>query len=88
MAQAAKYNPAVQAPPAKYADLHQWPCDCLMCIRGPGGKTTNIENNEKGILENSLQTIIGYHEYAELGSDHDGYKQGAYGSNHVRPDHD
>jgi hypothetical protein len=85
---AEKIQPATQAFPAKYADLHQWPCDCLMCIRGPGGKTTNIENNERGILTQALQGIIKYHEEAALGSDHDSHKQGIYASNELRPDND
>lgn len=52
-------------------------------IVGPGGKTTNIENNEKGILETSLAGVIVAHQQAELGSDHDSFKQGIYTTNSV-----
>lgn len=47
---------------------------------GPGGKTTNIENNEKGILETGLFRTIARHTEAALGSDHDTYSQGIYSS--------
>lgn len=45
---------------------------------GPGGRTTNVENNEKGILETGLFEIIGRDTKAIRPSDHDGFKQGIY----------
>ncbi len=52
-----------------------------MNIGGPGGTSTNTEHNEKGILESGLQRVISRHRQAELGSDHDSYKQGIYTTN-------
>lgn len=51
-----------------------------MDIAGPGGKVTNIENNEKGILETGLFRKMSHHTSAALGSDHDAYAQGIYTS--------
>lgn len=50
---------------------------------GPGGKTTNIENDERGILTQGLFKVIAKHKYADLGSDHDSHKQGVYRTNSV-----
>lgn len=84
---------------AKYYDPAKEPCednysfyeDCLedgqSSIQGPGGKTTNIENNEKGILETNLFKVINSCEYAALGSDHDSFRQGVYTTNSAG-DHD
>lgn len=73
------YDPAKQACDPRFAPCH----DCDMCSAGPGGSTIVIENNEKGILESGLQRVIARHEYAPLGSDHDGYRQGIYTTNSV-----
>lgn len=61
------------------------PCEeCCMSPVGPGGKSTNIENNEKGILESGLQALISYNpKRADLGSAHDGQRQGIYATNSV-----
>ena len=73
------YDPAKQP-----CDPVFYPCmDCDMCIAGPGGNTTLIENNEKGILETGLFKVIARHQQAELGSDHDSQKQGVYATNSV-----
>jgi len=48
---------------------------------GPGGKSTNIENNEKGILETGMMNLIAKHRQASLGSNHDMYRMGVYGTN-------
>lgn len=73
------YDPAKQPCDPLYA-----PCmECDMCIAGPGGNNTLTENNEKGILETGLFKVISRHQQAELGSDHDGYKQGIYTTNSV-----
>lgn len=73
------YDPAKQACDPKF-----YPCgDCDMCAAGPGGRTTNIENNEKGILETGLQRVIGRHAQAALGSSHDPMRQGIYATNSV-----
>ena len=41
-----------------------------MAPAGPGGTTTNIENNEKGILETRLFEVISKHQHAELSATH------------------
>lgn len=46
---------------------------------GPAGTTTNINQNEKGILEDGLFEAMREFQNAELGSDHDRYAQGIYG---------
>lgn len=72
------YDPAKQACDPLYHPL----CKGYdMCVAGPGGRTTNIENNEKGILETGLQAVISRHRQAALGSDHDSFRQGIYSTN-------
>lgn len=51
------------------------------CVAGPGGNTTLIENNEKGLQETALFKTISRHRQAALGSDHDMHKQGIYRTN-------
>lgn len=72
------YDPAKQACDPLY---HPLCAGYDMCIAGPGGVSTFTENNEKGILETGLQQIIARHQRAELGSDHDSFKQGIYTTN-------
>lgn len=72
------YDPAKQARDPRFCVLCQGNC---MCQAGPGGNTTLIENDEKGILETGLQELISYHKQAALGSDHDSYRQGIYSTN-------
>lgn len=74
------YDPAKQACDPKY---HPMCYGYDMCVAGPGGKTVNIENNEKGILETGLHMVISRHQQAELGSNHDSFKQGIYTTNSV-----
>lgn len=72
--------------PAKQPCSPQWHTECCpgaMCPAGPGGNSTITENNEKGILETRLFEVIATHQRAELGSDHDSYKQGIYTTNSV-----
>jgi len=52
-------------------------------IAGPGGTTINLENNERGILDHGLFSIIEKHRYAALSSDHDSQRQGIYATNSV-----
>ena len=70
--------------PAKTAGspaFHTEACPCCQAT-GPAGVTTNIEHDEKGMQETRLQGIISYNpERAELGSDHDSFKQGIYTTN-------
>lgn len=73
--------------PAKQAGSPVWKCsgtpDCCCPICGPGGNTTLIENDEKGIQETFLQSVIAMHQEAALGSDHDSQRQGVYRTNSV-----
>lgn len=70
-------------------DAAKEPCDsayhnpecCSLC--GPAGSTVLVNANEKGILEEHLFGVIALHQQAELGSDHDTYKQGIYTTNSV-----
>lgn len=71
-----EYDPAKQpCDPKWYTDKECYP------IAGPGGNTTLIENNEKGILETNLFRVIAMHQQAPLGSEHDMHKQGIYTTN-------
>ena len=50
-----------------------------MNIAGPGGKTTNLEHDEKGILESDLFEAMSFHQNASLeSSKHDPHAQGIY----------
>jgi hypothetical protein len=59
-------------------------CGCMCCWgNGPGGNTTLIQYNEKGILEMGLRHVIDMHCEAVLGSQHDPKRQGIYATNSV-----
>lgn len=76
----ANYDPAKQACDPLY---HPMCKGYDMCIAGPGGNRTLLENNEKGILETGLMSVISRHQQADLGSNHDAQKQGIYRTNSV-----
>lgn len=61
----------------RQTDTRDYPTE----IAGPGGKTTNIENNERGILDAVVFRAIGTEVYAPLGSEHDAHKVGIYTTN-------
>jgi len=61
----------------RFTDASDWR-GTRMDIAGPGGKATNIENNEKGILEKGLFEAMAIFKQAELGSSHDSHAQGIY----------
>lgn len=52
-------------------------------INGPSGNKMLIDHDEKGILEHSLRPFITGRREAALGSNHDPYRQGIYGTNSV-----
>lgn len=62
--------------PNRFTDLADFPTT----IAGPGGKSTNIENNERGILQRGLFHAMETYKKAELGSSHDSHAQGIYAS--------
>lgn len=47
-------------------------------IAGPGGRTTNIENNERGVLDAVVFRNMEMHRAATLGSNHSSHRQGIY----------
>lgn len=54
-------------------------CGCMCCWgNGPGGKTTIVQYNEKGILETGLHHLISMGTSASLYGEHDPYQQGIY----------
>lgn len=54
-------------------------CGCMCCYgNGPGGKTTIIQYNEKGILEAGLHHVISMTTEADLTGYHDVMAQGIY----------
>lgn len=56
-------------------DAGDWPTE----IAGPGGKQTNIENNERGILDTIVFRAMARHREASLpSSKHDPHAQGVY----------
>lgn len=60
---------------APQSDTGDWPFE----IAGPGGKVTNIENNERGILDTIVFRTMGRHKVAELSTSmHDPHAQGVY----------
>jgi hypothetical protein len=71
----ADYDPAKTPCPPEYHHPHP----CSIC--GPGGTTTRIENDEKGILETYLAMSMQGNKVAELTASHDSFKQGIYTSN-------
>lgn len=80
----ATYDPAKEAASPNYADYEE--CQDMyqpMNPSGPGGRMNIIENNEKGILETTLQGVISKHVYDPMGSNHDSFRQGIYTTNSV-----
>lgn len=74
------YNPATQHGQLVYGPV--FGCTEPCCAGAtPGGNTTLIEANEKAVEEWNQLNVIARHTQAELGCDHDAYKQGAYATN-------
>lgn len=66
-------RPEENEPPQ--SDVGDWPFE----MAGPGGRTTNIENNERGILDSIVFRTMARHKVAELStSAHDPHNQGVY----------
>lgn len=74
------YDPVRTPAPKRWSDLgHSSNCDGYCCaIVGPGGKETNIENNEKGMLDQYVLSVANTITGEELPSNHDSYSQGIY----------
>lgn len=71
-------EPQSPKPEHKYDDIQDWH-GSRMNIGGPGGRTTNLDHDEKGILETGLFEAMAIHQVAELGSNHDSFAVGIYG---------
>lgn len=76
------YDPAEEPCDDNYSTYRDYRAQGQASIQGPGGKTTIVENNEKGILEENIFGVLRNHRQAALGSDHDSYAQGIYMSHH------
>ncbi len=74
----ANINPAVEACPPTF-NRYETPG----AVIGPAGRTNNIEHDEKGMLDGFVLSVVAMHQQAELGSNHDGFKQGIYRTNSV-----
>lgn len=78
----ANYDPAKEACDPNYVDYRDYLKNKLPYTNiGPGGRTTNIENDEKGILDSSVLRTVATLQYADLGSAHDPERQGIYRTN-------
>ena len=63
---------------SRNTDMQDWG-GSKMEPAGPAGNSTLTNANEKGILETGLFRAMGLHQTAELGSDHNAYREGIYG---------
>lgn len=77
-------NPITTPQDDQYENREEDTQDFPTTIAGPGGRTSNIENNERGILDEVIFQAIGTYKQAELGSDHDSFAQGIYRSTDSR----
>jgi hypothetical protein len=75
-------NPEFEPQDEKYEDRQKDAHDFPTEIAGPGGRTTNIENNERGILDAIVFRAIGTETEAPLMSEHSGHRMGIYTTNH------
>jgi len=78
-----QYDPAIEPCDPNYQPYLDMLKYGQSVIEGPGGTTTHIENNEKGILETNLFGVIALHQQADLSSAHDAERQGVYRTNSV-----
>lgn len=65
-----------------FEDRQTDPMDFPTEIAGPGGRTTNRENNERGILDAVIIRAKQGHITAPLGCDHS-HRQGIYTTNYT-----
>lgn len=70
-------TPQAEELESRNADMMDWG-GSHMEPAGPGGKTTIVNANEKGILETGLFRAMSLHQQAALGSSHDAHAQGIY----------
>jgi hypothetical protein len=71
-------NPQKEKQDEEYEYRQQDAADYPTEIAGPGGRTTNIENNERGIIDATIWRAMATYRQADLGSDHNSQRQGIY----------
>ncbi len=74
-------NPETTPQDEKFEPRNLDPADYPHEHAGPGGTTTLIENNERGILQAVVFRTMDTYKQAELGSNHDSHAQGIYSTN-------
>lgn len=72
-------NPQREKQDEKYESRDLDAADYPTEIAGPGGRTTNLENNERGILDATIWRTMGTYRQAMLTSNHNAYREGIYG---------
>ncbi len=78
------YDPAKQPCEPTWRACEPGCAGCPSCYgSGPAGRTTNIEHNEKGILETGLFQVIALHQNSYMSSNHDSQRMGVYRTNSV-----
>jgi len=82
-------NPQTEPRPEGYIsandDMQDWG-GSHMEPAGPAGRTTNVNGNERGILEAGLFRTMALHQTSELGSDHNSHREGIYGQSGIHQD--
>ena len=71
-------EPQAEELESRNSDMEDWG-GTYMEPAGPAGRTTNVNGNEKGILEVGLERAMSKEQRSPLGSTHSGYRQGVYG---------
>lgn len=77
------YDPAKLPGNKSYDQYHGSVADSTADALGPAGRTTNLEHDEKGILESGVFEAMSMHQRADLGSSHDPFREGIYKTNSV-----
>jgi hypothetical protein len=78
-------SPQEEGLESRNTDMQDWG-GSHMEPAGPAGNSTLTNANEKGILETGLFRAMSLHQTSELGSDHNSYRQGAYGQSGTHRD--
>jgi len=78
-------SPQEEGLESRNTDMQDWG-GSRMEPAGPAGNSTLTNANEKGILETGLFRAMSLHQVSELGSDHNSYRQGAYGQSGTHRD--
>jgi hypothetical protein len=71
-------NPETEEQDDEFPNRDTDTSDFPTTIAGPGGVSTFTENNERGILDEVVFQAMATFKQAELGSQHNGQRQGIY----------